>query len=321
MVENPAAICLDCERSSLVEDPEPQREAERKQGHQKTKPKRSAGPPLWPQVFDGVGPRSCLLNCKSFERDFKEFECEDLDSSACETFEYDAAPVFDLVHSTRVPKEPQLMKPLLQPLFFSSLEELNLASWWLLDSGASRSVVSSRFLDKYEVVKTRDLEQPLGFSTASGQRVEINKEVILKVQIELYSQTLVPVNVRALVSDVEHNLLSVVEMARKGWEFLVNQKECVVSIGQFKLYPIMRANCPWVKVHDAGVQSSIDPSPSSRNRRVRMQGEDDRMQVDSIARTRSPSTSSLSSHEGSNRKTSSPAKRDQGFAKNGLKAN
>ena len=205
-----------------------------------------------------------------------------------------------LFHSTRVPKEPQLMQPLLQPLFFSNVEDLNLASWWLMDSGASRSVVSNKFLDRYQVEKTRDLEQPLGFSTASGQRVEITREVVVKVPVELYSrdkQVVMPVSIRALVSDVEHNLLSVVEMARKGWEFVVNQKECVVSIGQYKLYPIMWANCPWLKVHEVETQSSSHDSPnSSRTRRVRVQGPDDQMQVDSLNRSRSLSGSSHGSH-------------------------
>ena len=137
-----------------------------------------------------------------------------------------------------------------------------------------------------------------------------------------------PVSIRALVSDVEYNLLSVVEMARKGWEFVVNQKECVVSIGQFKLYPIMSANCPWLKVRDADVQvqSPHDASKSVRNQRVRIQGEDDRMQVDSMSRSRSPSGSSHGSQaEGKTSlvrsRKASPVKRDQGFTKNGLKAN
>ena len=304
-------------------DPEPQSVTV---GHQKTRPRRSAGPPLWPVRFEAVGPRSCLLNCESFETSFKEFEHPKLESSTCETFEYDAVPVFDVFHSTCVSKEPQLMQPLLQPLFFSNVEDLNLASWWLMDSGASRSVVSNKFLDRYQVEKTRDLEHPLGFSTASGQRVEITREVVIRVQVELYSrdkQVVMPVSIRALVSDVEHNLLSVVEMARKGWEFVVNQKECVVSIGQYKLYPIMWANCPWLKVHEVETQSSSHDSPN-RSRRVRVQGPDDQMQVDSLNRSRSLSgTSSHSSHaegkEAVRTRKASPMKRDQGFTKNGLK--
>ena len=307
-------------------DPEPQKPET--SGHQKTRPKRSAGPPLWPEEFEKLRPRSCLVGGKMFETDFKELESRELDLNVCETFGNYEVPVYDLVHSKSHVEEPQLMKPLLQPLFFSNVEDLNLASWWLMDSGASRSVVSNKFLDRYQVEKTRDLEQPLGFSTASGQRVEITREVVIKVQVELYSrdkQVVMPVSIRALVSDVEHNLLSVVEMARKGWEFVVNQKECVVSIGQYKLYPIMWANCPWLKVHEVETQSSSHESPnSSRNRRVRVQGPDDQMQVDSLNRSRSLSGSSHGSHAEGNavrsRKTS-PMKRDQGFTKNGLKAN
>ena len=35
----------------------------------------------------------------------------------------------------------------------SNLEDLTLQSWWLLDSGASRSVVAEKFLPTYEVSK------------------------------------------------------------------------------------------------------------------------------------------------------------------------
>ena len=322
-VETTVAVLPDLDPPTVARDPEPQR------GHQRTRPKRNAGPPLWPIEFGKLSPRPCLVDCDAF---CKAFECSELEINEYEVFTNEPVPVFELCHTLEPAEDVlqcHLMKPLLQPLFFSNLEDLNLASWWLMDSGASRSVISSKFIERYEIVKTRDLEQPLGFSTASGQRVEISREVVIKVQVELYSrdkQVVMPVSIRALVSDVEYNLLSVVEMARKGWEFVVNQKECVVSTGQFKLYPIMWANCPWLKVHDVDAQSPHDAAKSVRNRRVRIQGEDDRTQVDSMSRSRSPSGSSHGSQaEGKTSlvrsRKASPVKRDQGFTKNGLKAN
>ena len=53
-------------------------------------------------------------------------------------------------------------------LLSSNFQELDLGLWWLLDSGASRSVVAEKFLSRYDVVKTRILDEPLVFSAADG---------------------------------------------------------------------------------------------------------------------------------------------------------
>lgn len=81
----------------------------------------------------------------------------------------------------------------------SNLEDLTLQSWWLLDSGASRSVVAEKFLSAYEVSKERRVEPPLTFSTASGERVEIRREVVLKMSISGEHGLQRPLLVRCLV--------------------------------------------------------------------------------------------------------------------------
>jgi len=52
----------------------------------------------------------------------------------------------------------------------SNFEELDLAYRWLLDSGASKSIVSRRYLDRYEIVRSRTRETPLVFQTISNGR-------------------------------------------------------------------------------------------------------------------------------------------------------
>ena len=54
--------------------------------------------------------------------------------------------------------------------------------WWLIDSGASASVVSSRFLKHYEVVKNQVLGPATGpgFSSASGETIHPTFLVCLK---------------------------------------------------------------------------------------------------------------------------------------------
>ena len=57
------------------------------------------------------------------------------------------------------------------------------ADWWLIDSGASASVVSARFLDRYRIVKSVSLKPNSGpgFSTASGEVIFPTSLVCLRV--------------------------------------------------------------------------------------------------------------------------------------------
>ena len=130
----------------------------------------------------------------------------------------------------------------------SSLKALSLGYWWLLDSGASRSVVSDRFLHLYEIVQERKLEPPLIFSTASGERVKIDREVKIRMKLGLLGPDglnhSTPVVMRALVSPVEHNLLSVGQVARQGWCFNMDQSGCKLTMKDRKLYPVMWGSCP-----------------------------------------------------------------------------
>ena len=142
----------------------------------------------------------------------------------------------------------------------SNFEELDLAYWWLLDSAASKSVVSKRYLDRYEIVRSRTLETPLVFQTADGNRISINFEVVLKVGLNLLEAetgrpTLRTVQVRALVSNVEHNLLSVYQVCRQGWSFKMSGDQCELQLKHLKCHPIIWSFCPWLKAVDLREES------------------------------------------------------------------
>ena len=142
----------------------------------------------------------------------------------------------------------------------SNFEELDLAYWWLLDSGASKSVVSKRYLDRYEIVRSRTLETPLVFQTADGNRISINFEVVLKVGLNLLEAetgrpTLRTVQVRALVSTVEHHLLSVYQVCRQGWSFKMSGDQCELQLKHLKCHPIIWSFCPWLKAIDLREES------------------------------------------------------------------
>ena len=129
-------------------------------------------------------------------------------------------------------------------------ENLSLGSWWLLDSGASRSVISEKYLDMYQVTKQRELQPPIVFSTASGEKVEISKEVVVRMSLRHEHGMIKGLLVRCLVSQVEHNLISVFGVCRQGWTFRMTQELCEVTIGAYRLYPILWSNCPWLKADE-----------------------------------------------------------------------
>jgi len=104
------------------------------------------------------------------------------------------------------------------------------AGWWMLDSGASRTVISRRSLHFYTINRSRKLNPPMVFFTASGERVEIEDEVVVVARFRMTSEPKSKtLEIRALVSDVQHNLLSVGQCVSRGWNFHYTQDEVVLE--------------------------------------------------------------------------------------------
>ena len=170
--------------------------------------------------------------------------------------------------------------PMCKVFFMSSVESpMDLSSWWLIDSGASRSVLSTSFVNKYEIVKERKLVPPLRFTTASGETMEIDREVFCKLPLSFYEHNVIvqrQVTVRALVAPVQHNLLSVYQMSRQGWTFLMRKELCSLSLGQMTYYPLIWASCPWIKCRE---ESEAPSNPNAgKPKKTRTQ---DEMEIDS----------------------------------------
>ena len=114
----------------------------------------------------------------------------------------------------------------------SNFEELDLAYRWLVDNGASKSVVSKRYLDRYEIARSRTRETPLVFQMADGSRISINFGVVFTVRLNLPNlleaetgrPTLRTVQVCAFVSNVEHNWLSVCQVCRQSSSFTMSHE-------------------------------------------------------------------------------------------------
>lgn len=115
-------------------------------------------------------------------------------------------------------------------------------SLWLLDSGASKSVLNPQHLPLYKCLHRRTLPVPLRFSTANGDTVEVSEEVFIEAWFLVFdtqtNRTLKKsFELRCLLSDVQRNLISVMQMAKQGFEVVMSEEGYFVSFGSVQFYP------------------------------------------------------------------------------------
>ena len=128
------------------------------------------------------------------------------------------------------------------------------AHLWLLDSGASRSVVNEKFLKYYTIVRERHLEQPIRFFTASGEEAQVNREVVLEAWFWLWEGhehhgghfVKRRFELRCLVSKVQHNLLSMGQVCKQGWECSMSEHGTTVRWMSWDFLVDMWGACPWL---------------------------------------------------------------------------
>ena len=138
------------------------------------------------------------------------------------------------------------------------------ASWWLLDSGASATVLAQRFAHLYGCSKTdvRDLDGSK-FRAANGSIVRMTGKAQVGVKVVMLDEAgekkfSRSAQLKALVWDIQHNIISTTSLCKAGWEFwqgdtwfkLRNKYsgEVASETGYF-------AGCPWVRLqacHDSG---------------------------------------------------------------------
>ena len=190
--------------------------------------------------------------------------CEGLDhrhSASLQTNSHSAAAravSFDpaVPSGSNVPLKPSLRLEEKEPNQFSSstsdVEDLMVdAGFWLLDSGASRSVINKSFLQFYKILRRRLLDEPLTFSTASGEEMVVTTEVIVEAHFWVQDgphgrASKRPFELRCLVSEVQHNLLSMFQVCRQGFKCEMTEEGCRVSYGDFQFGVDMFGNVPWL---------------------------------------------------------------------------
>ena len=150
----------------------------------------------------------------------------------------------------------------LRPLL-SQVADNTDASWWLLDSGASTSVLAESNLSAFRSV-LQDSEGLGGYRAANGSSVNMSGTAEIGVQMRMSGTSgddwcwkKARLNV---LGSIRHNILSITSLADSGWRFTQGPKGFDLfheKLGMHCLDVAYFANCPWVRLYpDVGSSSA-----------------------------------------------------------------
>ena len=151
----------------------------------------------------------------------------------------------------------------LRPLL-SQVADNTDASWWLLDSGASTSVLAESNLSAFRSV-LQDSEGLGGYRAANGSSVNMSGTAEVGVQMHMSGPSgddwcWKKARLNVLVGSIRHNILSITSLADSGWRFTQGPKGFDLfheRLGMHCLDVAYFANCPWVRLYpDVGSSSA-----------------------------------------------------------------
>ena len=160
----------------------------------------------------------------------------------------------------------------LRPLL-SQVADSTDASWWLLDSGASTSVLAESNLSAFRSV-LQDSEGLGGYRAANGSSVNMSGTSEIGVQMHMSGPSgdewcWKKARLNVLVGSIRHNILSITSLADSGWRFTQGPKGFDLfheKRGMHCLDVAYFANCPWVRLHpDVGSSSAYRSDLTVRN--------------------------------------------------------
>ena len=129
-------------------------------------------------------------------------------------------------------------------------------NWWMIDSGASATVVSANFLSRYAVVKSQDLppRSGPGFAAASGDVKYPTQAVRLKATFKMMSNPKDIIYqdclITAFVAEVSTNILSLGTLMKKNWDVGSCDQKLEVSHRGYRLDIKTWQNVPWILHYD-----------------------------------------------------------------------
>ena len=122
------------------------------------------------------------------------------------------------------------------------------SQFWLVDSGASNSVVAKKYLHLYKII--REVENPnLGnFIIPNGEIIKMQRSLILEANFWISEGFLVRCHIQCVVADVHHNVISAGQLLKSGWKFDSKGHEFSFSHekGKQNLCVETWCNCPWL---------------------------------------------------------------------------
>ena len=151
----------------------------------------------------------------------------------------------------------------LRPLL-SQVADNTDASWWLLDSGASTSVLAESNLSAFRSV-LKDSEGLGSYKAANGSSVNMSGTAEIGVQMHMSGTSgddwcWKKARLNVLVGSIRHNILSITSLADSGWRFTQGPKGFDLfheKLGMHCLDVAYFANCPWVRLYpDVGSSSA-----------------------------------------------------------------
>ena len=151
----------------------------------------------------------------------------------------------------------------LRPLL-SQVADNTDASWWLLDSGASTSVLAESNLSAFRSV-LQDSEGLGGYKAANGSSVNMSGTAEIGVQMHMSGTSgddwcWKKARLNVLVGSIRHNILPITSLADSGWRFTQGPKGFDLfheKLGMHCLDVAYFANCPWVRLYpDVGSSSA-----------------------------------------------------------------
>ena len=155
-----------------------------------------------------------------------------------------------------------LMKPPMNQV--KSMEKDDASKWWLIDSGASVTVIAKRYLDEFQILDRKALGPNERYSAANDTPVNVFERVRIRALLPMYEGKqylgLTSVCVTGVVADVAHNILSTEQMVNTGWEVKFTRRE--ISLRHEKKgvmgYGVSWAGCPWIYLQgDAGKRKKV----------------------------------------------------------------
>ena len=126
-------------------------------------------------------------------------------------------------------------------------------NWWLVDSGASVTVLSEQTLKQscYEILNEETVTNRPKYFAANGTAVVMKRRVTLKAFVSLMENGQLEgcsIELTALVGETCNNILSTGQLVEKGWKVEMSARACTLTHEASGRYSELGSwgGCPWI---------------------------------------------------------------------------